>query len=77
MKISYEERCLKAVKKRYVLFGRECYHCQAKVKQEKMWKLYVEPSNPLQIFLDEIYFCQNCAKTREDVLKINTRTIHL
>ncbi|MBE5812772.1 MAG: hypothetical protein E7314_03875 [Clostridiales bacterium] len=76
MKVSYQERRLKAVKEKYVFIGRVCHRCLSEVRKEKMWNVKVKARNVKQGYPDDLYFCKECAPTKEDVLdKIRDRII--
>ena len=77
MKVTHEERRLKAVKEKSFIFGRICTCCQAKVRKEKMWAVQVRPRNVKQDYPDDLYFCKECAPTAQDVLEeIGSRDIY-
>lgn len=69
MKITYEERRLKAVKGKYCFTGKVCKCCKAKVKGEKMWAVNIAEYYYKEIKITTLFFCKDCAPTRQDVLK--------
>jgi len=69
MRITYQERRLRAVKEKYCFTGKVCNCCKAKVKQEKMWSLKIAEQYYKEIRITTLFFCKECAPTREAVLK--------
>lgn len=70
MRITYEERRLRAIKLRYVFFAQRCECCKDQLSFEKMWS--VDRWGPRET-VERYYYCQNCIRTPKDVLnKIDT-----
>ena len=65
MKVDKEQKRLKAIKLRYILFPKECNCCRKKYKNEKMWRVK-------RYGIDEpiinYYYCQSCMHSPQDVL---------
>ena len=76
MKITYEERRLKAVKEKYFFFAKVCTCCKSEIRKEKMWTVKVKIREGNQYYAGNIYFCKECTPTAKDVLeKIKNREI--
>lgn len=56
---------LKAVKKQYVIFPKQCRCCGDMISKEKMWKVNRWGVNKT---VHTWYYCQKCMPTPEDVL---------
>ncbi len=66
MKVDRTEKRLKGIKSSFVLFETKCEACEELYKREKMWKVCIWGTDRRGHIL---YFCRNCMKTKEDVLK--------
>lgn len=66
MKRTLEERRLKAIKLRRVLFSKECDCCKSLVRGEKMWNVYTWGINKS---VHKKFFCLDCMKSTHDVLE--------
>lgn len=65
MKIDKEQKRLKAIKLKYVLFPTKCSCCKEEYKREKMWQLYRYGINKTW---HKHYYCQNCMHSAKEVL---------
>lgn len=65
MKVDREQKRLKAIKLKYVLFPTKCDCCGEKYKREKMWQLYRYGVNKTW---HKWYYCQRCMHSAEEVL---------
>lgn len=65
MKVDKEQKRLKAIKLKYVLFPTKCDYCEEKYKREKMWQLYRYGANKRW---HEWHYCQRCMHSAEEVL---------
>lgn len=65
MKISKEQKRLKAIKLKYVLFPTKCESCGEYYKREKMWQFYRYDVNQTW---NKWNYCRNCMPSAEAVL---------
>ena len=65
MKVRKEEKRLKAIKLKFVLFPTKCACCGEEHKREKMWQLYRYGINAT---FHKWHYCQKCMHSAEDVL---------
>jgi hypothetical protein len=65
MKIGKEQKRLRAIKLRYVLFPKKCKCCGEEYALEKMWSVNRYGINAV---CNTWYYCQNCMHSAEDVL---------
>ena len=65
MKVDKEQKRLKAIKLKYVLFPTKCKCCGEEYKREKMWQLYRYGINKTW---NKWHYCQNCIHSAEEVL---------
>lgn len=78
MRENFEEyntkRRLKAVRKQYVFFPKECECCGDMISKEKMWKVDRWGVNKT---VHTWHYCQKCMSTPEDVLnEVDTDSCH-
>lgn len=65
MKVDKEQKRLKSIKLKYVLFPTKCDYCEEEYKREKMWQLYRYGANKRW---HEWHYCQRCMHSAEEVL---------
>lgn len=65
MKVDKEQKRLKAIKLKYVLFPTKCNCCGEEYKREKMWQLYRYGVNKTW---HAWHYCQNCMHSAKEVL---------
>ena len=65
MMIDKEQKRLKAIKLKYVLFPTKCDCCGEEYKREKMWQLYRYGINKTW---HKRHYCQNCMRSAKEVL---------
>lgn len=65
MKKTMEQKRIKAVKSKLIIFPRECSCCQGTVSFEKMW--HVKRWGVNKMVYDN-YYCKECMPTAEDVV---------
>ena len=65
MKLDKEQKRLKAIKLKYVLFPTKCACCGKEYKREKMWQVYRYDMLGLDY---KWHYCQNCMHSAEEVL---------
>lgn len=65
MKVDKEQKRLKAIKLKYVLFPTKCDCCGEEYKLEKMWQFDRWGINKS---VRRWHFCQNCMHSAEEVL---------
>lgn len=65
MKVDKEQKRLKAIKLKYVLFSTKCDCCGNEYKREKMWRFERYGINKTW---HTWHYCQNCMHSAEDVL---------
>ena len=64
MKVDKEQKRLKAIKLKYVLFPKKCDCCGETYKREKMWQVYRYD----MLGASKWHYCQNCMHSAEEVL---------
>ena len=64
MKVDKEQKRLKAIKLKYVLFPTKCNCCGEIYKREKMWQVYRYAMSGMYKW----HYCQNCMHSAEEVL---------
>lgn len=65
MKVDKEQKRLKAIKLKYVLFPTKCNCCGEVYKREKMWQVYCYAA---MTGMYKWHYCQNCMHSAEEVL---------
>lgn len=65
MKISKEQKRLKAIKLKYVIFPTKCECCGEDYKREKMWQFWRYGVNQTW---NKWHYCRNCMPSAEAVL---------
>lgn len=65
MKVDKEQKRLKAIKRKYILFPTRCDCCKEEYKMEYMWQFYRYGVNNSRI---RVNYCQHCMPSAEDVL---------